>query len=248
MDYPHYPRLGLPVRRPYGVAGQRGELPGEGDGHVLERPRGAEAILQVRAATLCDDDRSARPSHSAGVCLCPPLLRHLGRLSRGGAALHPQGRSVHREGLRRRLQVTTAPPLPPNRRQESPPTVHASGRSRRVASLATNCIARQLPASPRRPTPVAAYRTSRPRPAIAVDTGRLATQKFSDYVRLLGSVRLVGQQPAGQKILRRAIVAIMQLEAIARRAKPARVGKLRKGHANANTWAFELRRAPAVVA
>jgi len=44
---------------------------------VLERPRGAEAILQVRAAALCDDDRlvkhlRTRPGHP---CTRRPKIR-----------------------------------------------------------------------------------------------------------------------------------------------------------------------------
>ena len=37
-----------------GVAGDAGELPGEGHGNVLNDPEGAEAILQVRVATLSE--------------------------------------------------------------------------------------------------------------------------------------------------------------------------------------------------
>ena len=85
MDYPHYRRLGLPVTSAlmeslvkevnYRVKGTE---------MFWNDPERAEAILQVRAATLYDERPSrALPSHSAGVCLCPPLHRHLGRLSRG---------------------------------------------------------------------------------------------------------------------------------------------------------------------
>ncbi len=61
MDYPHYRRLGLPVTSAlmeslvkevnYRVKGTE---------MFWNDPEGAEAILQVRAATLCDDDRLGR--------------------------------------------------------------------------------------------------------------------------------------------------------------------------------------------
>ena len=61
MDYPRYRRLGLPVTSAlmeslvkevnYRVKGTE---------MFWNDPRGAEAILQVRAAALCDDDRLAR--------------------------------------------------------------------------------------------------------------------------------------------------------------------------------------------
>jgi len=61
MDYPHYRRLGLPVTSAlmeslvkevnYRVKGTE---------MFWNDPEGAEAILQVRAAALCDDDRLTR--------------------------------------------------------------------------------------------------------------------------------------------------------------------------------------------
>ena len=61
MDYPRYRRLGLPVTSAlmeslvkevnYRVKGTE---------KFWNDPSGAEAILQVRAAALCDDDRLAR--------------------------------------------------------------------------------------------------------------------------------------------------------------------------------------------
>ena len=61
MDYPRYRRLGLPVTSAlmeslvkevnYRVKGTE---------MFWNDPDGAEAILQVRAAALCDDDRLAR--------------------------------------------------------------------------------------------------------------------------------------------------------------------------------------------
>ena len=61
MDYPHYRRLGLPVTSAlmeslvkevnYRVKGTE---------MFWNDPEGAEAILQVRAATLCDDNRLGR--------------------------------------------------------------------------------------------------------------------------------------------------------------------------------------------
>ncbi len=61
MDYPRYRRLGLPVTSAlmeslvkevnYRVKGTE---------KFWNDPSGAEAILQIRAAALCDDDRLAR--------------------------------------------------------------------------------------------------------------------------------------------------------------------------------------------
>ena len=61
MDYPRYRREGLPV-----TSSLVESLVGEFNGRVKGRdkswngPEGAEAILQVRAAVLSEDDRLAR--------------------------------------------------------------------------------------------------------------------------------------------------------------------------------------------
>jgi hypothetical protein len=70
MDYPHYRRLGLPVTSAlmeslvkevnYRVKGTE---------MFWNDPEGAEAILQVRAAALCDDDRLTRYLSTRPGCL-----------------------------------------------------------------------------------------------------------------------------------------------------------------------------------
>lgn len=61
MDYPRYRREGLPVTSSW-VESLVGEFNGrvKGKDKYWNRPAGAEAILQVRAAVLSEDDRLAR--------------------------------------------------------------------------------------------------------------------------------------------------------------------------------------------
>src|SRR5439155_11277327 len=61
MDYPRYRRLGLPVTSSL-VESLVGEFNDrvKGKDKYGDRPEGAEAILQVRAAVLSQDDRLAR--------------------------------------------------------------------------------------------------------------------------------------------------------------------------------------------
>jgi hypothetical protein len=61
MDYPRYRREGLPVTSSL-VESLVGEFNArvKGRGIFWNRPAGAEAILQLRAAVLSEDDRLAR--------------------------------------------------------------------------------------------------------------------------------------------------------------------------------------------
>ena len=70
MDYPRYRRLGLPV-----TSALMESLVKEVNSRVKgtemfwNDPQGAEAILQVRAAALCDDDRLGRYLHTRPGCV-----------------------------------------------------------------------------------------------------------------------------------------------------------------------------------
>ena len=92
MKYPEYRQAGLPVT----TAGMESLVKEmnyrvKGTEMFWNDPDGAEAILQVRAASLCDDERLAKHLRNRAGCASPVAPSHPNSIARKSEAdVHPR--------------------------------------------------------------------------------------------------------------------------------------------------------------